>query len=108
MKVNIAVDENNRLVMTTEYPLDETKPIYEIPDDIQNIGDYVLQDDKLVYQPLPKSNDEQIFLLKQNLKDTDYVILKIAEGVATTEEYADVIAQRQEWRKQINELESKE
>lgn len=48
--------------------------------------------------------DAEINILKQNLADTDYVIIKIAEGVATPEEYASIIAQRQEWRNQINLL----
>ena len=42
--------------------------------------------------------------LKQLLADTDYIAAKIAEGAATREEYADVIAQRQEWRDEINAL----
>ena len=47
-----------------------------------------------------------IDILKQNLVDTDYVIIKIAEGVATKEDYADIIAQRQVWRTRINELQA--
>ena len=47
-----------------------------------------------------------IDILKQNLVDTDYVIIKIAEGVATKEDYADVISQRQVWRARINELQA--
>lgn len=47
-----------------------------------------------------------IDILKQNLVDTDYVIIKIAEGVATKEDYADIIAQRQVWRTRINELQT--
>lgn len=43
--------------------------------------------------------------LKQLLADTDYVVIKIAEGAATPEEYADVIANRQAWREEIRELE---
>ena len=42
--------------------------------------------------------------LKANLAASDYAIIKIAEGAATTEEYAELIAQRQTWRKEINEL----
>lgn len=42
--------------------------------------------------------------LKRFLADTDYVAAKIAEGAATREDYADVIAQRQAWRDEINEL----
>ena len=48
----------------------------------------------------------EIQLLKQQLTDTDYVACKIAEGSATIEDYAELIAQRQEWRKEINRLES--
>lgn len=44
--------------------------------------------------------------LEQKLADTDYIACKIAEGVATAEEYAEMIEQRQTWRKQINELEN--
>ncbi len=47
----------------------------------------------------------EIQQLKQKLVDTDYIACKIAEGSATTEEYADIIADRQRWRKEINELE---
>lgn len=44
--------------------------------------------------------------LKMFLADTDYVVIKIAEGVATPEDYADVIAQRQSARARIRELEA--
>lgn len=50
------------------------------------------------------SKEKHIQDLKQRLADTDYVVIKIAEGVSTIEDYADIIAQRQEWRTQINEL----
>lgn len=43
--------------------------------------------------------------LKANLDATDYVVIKIAEGVAAQDEYADVIKQRQAWRLEINKLE---
>ena len=56
-----------------------------------------------VVQEIP--TEIQIEELKQKLSDTDYIACKIAEGVATTEEYADVIAQRQAWREEINKLE---
>ena len=49
----------------------------------------------------------EITELKQKLKDTDYVAVKIAEGEATKEEYADILEQRKQWRERINELEEK-
>ena len=53
-------------------------------------------------------------LLKYNLKESDWVVVKMME--AETEEersalrtkYADIIAQRKQWREQINELEGTE
>lgn len=37
-----------------------------------------------------------------NLKNTDYIAAKIAEGKATKTEYKDQIATRQGWRDDIN------
>ena len=36
------------------------------------------------------------------LSSTDYIAAKIAEGKATKKEYTDQIAQRQQWRNDIN------
>lgn len=44
--------------------------------------------------------------LKQKLADTDYIAVKIAEGAATREQYADLIAQREAWREEIRALEA--
>ena len=57
---------------------------------------------------------DNIAELKQKLFDTDYIITKIAEyqvsGVEMPEDdaqrYAEIMKQREEWRKQINELEA--
>lgn len=49
---------------------------------------------------------ERIAVLKELLAGTDYVVLKIAEGVATKEDYASVLDIRQQWRAEINELET--
>jgi hypothetical protein len=42
------------------------------------------------------------------LSATDYAVIKIAEGAATPEEYAELIAQRQQWRQEINALEAEQ
>lgn len=60
-------------------------------------------------KPAPTEEEikqHRIAELKQFLANTDYVVIKIAEGVATKEEYADVIAQRQAWREEIREFEN--
>lgn len=56
------------------------------------------------YEALDLVKERLIFELKEQLKATDYIACKIAEGAATPEEYAEVIAQRQAWRDQINLL----
>ena len=40
------------------------------------------------------------------LKEHDYVSAKIADGRATTEEYADVISQKNIWAKEVNDAQS--
>ena len=49
-------------------------------------------------------NEQQSIVLDREgkLTSTDYIAAKIAEGKATTEEYAEKIAQRQQWRDDIN------
>ena len=49
---------------------------------------------------------EEIAELKQKLEDSDYAIVKIAEGAATQADYAELIEQRAQWRARINELEA--
>jgi hypothetical protein len=49
--------------------------------------------------------DMRIRELKGLLSSTDYKILKVVEGATTLSEIAEVILQRAEWRKEINELE---
>ena len=50
--------------------------------------------------------NREINVLKKRLFDTDYKAIKYSEGWLTDEEYAEAKAQREEWRKRINELEA--
>lgn len=68
-------------------------------------------DDKYVIVAIQGLSDKELKLneirqLKEKLAASDYAIIKIAEGVATVEEYADLILQRGQWRTKINELEA--
>ena len=49
-------------------------------------------------------NAQQTIILDREgkLTATDYIAAKIAEGKATKTEYADKIAERQQWRDDIN------
>lgn len=64
-------------------------------------------EDILRFIPFTESElaSNRIAELKQMLRDTDYVTIKIAEGVATKEDYADILEQRSVWRTEINKLE---
>ncbi len=44
--------------------------------------------------------------LKKQLLDTDYKALKYAEGAISDADYADIKAQRQAWRDEINRIEA--
>ena len=59
------------------------------------------------YQPTQQDIAEnRVRELKQLLADTDYKAIKYAEGVISEAEYEPIKTQRQEWRDEINELES--
>ena len=125
MRANYETDEGGRLESVTLYPLDETKPMLEVPDefDLQSIRDYVLIGGALKHDPFVAipSVAEQIAALKQKLVETDYIAAKAVDAMAAADsltslltvlksirtEYADVLAQRAAWRKEINDLEEK-
>lgn len=51
--------------------------------------------------------NEIILNRKALLSNTDYIAAKIAEGSATKEEYSEQIAERQQWREEINAAEKR-
>jgi hypothetical protein len=53
-----------------------------------------------------KQTEQNTQRIQELLVATDYIAVKIAEGAATTADYADKIAQRQAWRQEIQALES--
>ena len=59
-------------------------------------------------QPEPTEYEKaqaRISELKQMLADSDYVVIKIAEGVSTADDYSEILNSRKAWRAEINELE---
>ena len=73
----------------------------------------VFHDDKkpTLEDPPPPTESElatwRIRELKSFLKETDYVAIKIAEGVADSSEYEETLERRKNARVEINELEKK-
>ena len=51
-------------------------------------------------------NQQEIQQLKQYLQETDYVVIKIAEGEEPTAEALAIISERKKARARINELEA--
>lgn len=100
------LDEDNRIVMWShdmfdEYDVEFSNGEYVDENCVDGLDDFVVEKGEAVYRPLPH---KEVARLKKRLEDTDYVAAKIAEGAATREEYADIIAQRQAWRDRINAL----
>lgn len=96
-----------------EIPSDEVEKIFgDNANWVSPLTTEVSEDGKTIlsFTPPPGPSEAQkarvrISELKANLMATDYVASKIAEGAATKDDYAQVLADRQEWRSEINELE---
>jgi hypothetical protein len=61
-------------------------------------------DAELAAEAASETRQKRIKELKQMLADSDYVVIKIAEGSATKEKYAKEITDRQSWRQEADTL----
>lgn len=86
------------IIRPNAVPIDDVTKFAWADEDYETIQRYIVMPDA-------KRNQNRIAQLKGLLRETDYAVIKIAEGAAAPGEYADVIAQRQAWRDEINELE---
>lgn len=114
-----AVDETGRITCTSDAGSVEDGDVeVEFPEgfDFAAQGEYRLVDGALVHDPLPEAPEDESARLKRELRDTDYVPIKLAEMMVSGEElsdadaarYADIILRRREIRVRINELEGVE
>lgn len=88
------------IIKSDAKPVDnETKFAYE-DEDYEDIQRYRVVPEERRYQ-------SKIDELKNKLSATDYVVIKIAEGAAKSEEYKNIIDDRRNWRLEINELQEK-
>ena len=118
MKCFVKVDEQSRIESTTEYQEYASEEMFEFdfPEDFDfGIQDeYRIIDGELIENSKPIPISRQIAELKVKLRETDYVPTKLMDYQVTgtalsddeAERYADIMAQRQQWREQINELEA--
>ena len=110
------IDQNGNMIV--EYDLSKghlvaTTAIREDANPIDNITKFAWSDEDYeearMYIPNPiKTIQEKIKDLKQKLRETDYHIIKVMEGVSTLDACIDVMKQRALWRKEINDLEREE
>lgn len=104
-------DYSNWKILKSE--LDEKADEYtEVAEWCNQGQEYTIVSDEQYYkvEKLPEPTEDElrqrrIDALKSFLSATDYAVIKIAEGSATVEQYADVIEQRRSWRAEINQLE---
>lgn len=85
----------------------ETQRGIEIPDIIKYYR-YTLFTEAELKEIEKNKIKQQITDLKQMLANTDYIVVKIAEGAATWEDYSKIKEQRQAWRDEINRLEAEQ
>ena len=70
------------------------------------VNGVVVEVDDKEYLDEPTPKEVIIDALKQRLADTDYKAIKYAEGLISDEDYAETKKLRQQWRKEINQLEN--
>lgn len=103
-----AVKEEGHYITLKEYPNGgkDVKWIVDVPG-VEAKEAWDEYEDILRFVPFTEVElaTNRIAELKQMLRDTDYVTIKIVEGVATKEEYAEILEQRSAWRTEINKLE---
>ena len=107
-----AVEEKWHYEVIAEYPNGgkDVKKVIDV-EGTPYVSAHTEREDILIYIPYTKEEltkmaaQREIAELKQKLCDTDYQAIKYAEGILTSDEYANMRAQRQMWRDRINELE---
>jgi hypothetical protein len=111
-KINMFLGyQNDKIAFVAETKEElENLPCVSLDRIEETTGEYVLYNGSYVLKAQAESEqaeeDKQarISELKQMLAETDYVVIKIAEGEATREEYEPILEDRQKWRAEINEL----
>ncbi len=96
--LSIGYIQKETIIRPGATPIDDITKFAWDDDDYETIRRYIVVPEEV-------RTSERVAELKRKLTETDYAVIKIAEGAAGPGEYADVIAQRQAWRAEINELE---
>lgn len=105
------VEEQGHWETLAEYPETGGKDVEWVVDVAGSPAVPAHDEDIFVYIPYTPEElarmaaEREIESLKQRLAETDYAVIKIAEGAATGEDYAALIAERRRARERIRALE---
>ena len=117
MKINYKLDNQNRIIGWSSFPLFDHLPIIEIDDPDKIIlnfdmiinGEYITQQEEYYNQKTREERinelNNQVDYFKTKLQESDYHLYKFIEGYYTAEEYEKYRVQRKAWREEINRLE---
>ena len=103
-----AVEEQGHYETIREYPNGgkDVKWVVDVPEvEAKEAYDEYEEILRFVEYSKQERAAQMIEALKQKLRDTDYIILKVFEGATTLAEIGDTIKARANWRKEINALE---
>lgn len=99
--------KNGNALLQTKTPLEELNGYVEITETEYYEIKALKAANRASKQPAGKSTKlERIAQLKRFLAESDYQAIKYAEGLLTEKEYEPIKKQRQDWRNEINILES--
>ena len=106
-------NKNNTSFINLKSPLIDDNYIQITKEEFEELSKLNLRE-LTVEEKAAQEKMKQISTLKKKLTDTDYIVLKIAEAIAENDnellnelklEYSVKLAQRKEWRYQLNNLE---
>lgn len=109
----VTVNDEGRITATAEkreYLIDCAFE-FDFPSDFDfdEIGEYLIKDGKLIHSESKERKLFKIENLKAQLMATDYVVIKSYEakiaGKELDKDYSEIIKSREQWRREINQLE---
>lgn len=114
VNIGINVDSNNKVINVFLDPVNGAIRLDisdEILNDLKACKSYKYENNQLIADPDGDTliaNQNRIEELKQQLKDTDWISVKISEyehlGKTLDHDYSTELTQRQAWRDEINQL----
>lgn len=115
----VMTDEDGRITATTdaaEYATGMAEMAFPDGFDFSAQREWRVVDGELVHDPPDPDPAEERAGLVERLRETDYVVTKLAEAMCAgyelpdedRERYAQVIVRRREWRERIGELDGNE